>query len=67
MTAVARTADEVAPRTSRHSLRLKALSDEATAIREMHGAGKITSEEAAEKLERLKRRYAGLFERLLDL
>lgn len=53
--------------TSRHSARLQALSVEAAEIRKQHVAGEITGEEAAEKLEALKRRHRGILERLIDL
>lgn len=52
---------------SRHSARLKALSEEAAEIRRLHVQGLLTSEEAAERLEKLKNRHVGFLERLIDL
>lgn len=59
--------DEASAYTSRHSERLAALREEAATIWQKHLDGEITVDEVAEKLNQLKRRHAGLFERILDL
>lgn len=53
--------------TSRHSQRLNALRVEVSRIRRRHLDGEISATEAAEELNKLKRKHAGLFERILDL
>ncbi|MES0037507.1 hypothetical protein NKJ74_19855 [Mesorhizobium sp. M0046] len=53
--------------TSRHSQRLNALRVEASRIRRRHLDGEISATEAAEELNKLKQKYAGFFERILDL
>lgn len=67
MPATAKIDDMAQTTTSRHSARLQALIEEAAEIRRQHRAGTITGEDAADRLESLKRRHMGFLERLIDL
>lgn len=46
---------------------LKVVSDEAERIWREHRLGTLSSEQAAQRLSELKRRYSSLFDRILDL
>lgn len=50
-----------------HSDRLKALLQEAAKVREAHAAGDISADEAAKRLDELKRRHDSFLSRIIDL
>lgn len=61
-----RNAEATQPKPSKNE-QLRLVAEEAAEIRRLHAEQTITSEQAAERLTALKRRYSSLFDAILGL